>query len=324
LFLFKYCHICATDYELNCSSFLANIENIYHHNNFPQARTLEGARVFRQADVIRNYLKLLLKISSILILTACGLKPNGQSDTKSFVPPFIFQETTIDTFTFFNEEYISCSITDVVGKYVFCDTLKLSTRADFDTTFYKELYGHDYLPLLDSFEFDGLEIFTDYKINVSKIIRTSATSGNFYYPVYIVNQTPNIKLFVGKDSYVFAIQEALDEYGHWWPIEGRAFDFCGNGYWGLKINPNEFLTVLFPKYEGDFKTKIRVRIKNQDIIYVSKPFDGIINKSQFILEKENDYDLLYSSLVENKASAIENLFYNSEPLEFSDKNIYIK
>jgi hypothetical protein len=141
-------------------------------------------------------------------------------------------------------------------------------------------------------------------------------TGNFYYPVYIVNQTPNTKLFIGKDSYVFAIQEALDEKGNWRPIEGRAFDACGNGSWGLKIYSYEFVTVLLPKYEGDFKTKIRVRIKNRDIIYVSKPFEATINKKQFFLDKESDY--YYRDLIKDKAKTIEQLFYGSVPLEMEE------
>jgi hypothetical protein len=143
-------------------------------------------------------------------------------------------------------------------------------------------------------------------------------AGNFYYPVYIVNQTPNTKLFIGKDGHIFAIQEALDEEGYWRPIEGRGFDFCGNGYWGLKIHSDEFITVLFPKYEGDFKTKLRVRIKNDDMIYVSLPFDGVINKNQFILDKERDYH--YRKLIENRAGAIQYLFYGAQPLELNAEN----
>lgn len=117
---------------------------------------------------------------------------------------------------------------------------------------------------------------------------------------------------------MFAIQEALDDNGDWRPIEGRGFDFCGNGYWGLKIHSNEFMTILFPKYAGDFKTKIRVRIKNHDIIYVSRPFEGTINKKQFYFGKDRDYH--YCEDDKNKTGAIQHVFYGSIPLELDDKS----
>jgi hypothetical protein len=259
-------------------------------------------------------MKRLLQILPMLILTACGSETNKQVDRKSFSPPFVYQETTNDTINLFKEDYISYFWAELISKRKFCDTLKLSIRPESDTTTFNsnDLLYECYYPALDSFGLDGLEVYPDYKTTVSRIDFDRRT-GKFYYPVYIVNQTPNTKLFIGKDSHVFAIQEALDEEDYWRPIEGQRIIMCGNGYWGLKIHSDEFITVLFPKYEGDFKTKLRVRIQNRDIIYVSMPFDGVINRSQFILNKERNYH--YEMLIEDKAFAIQHLFYGAEPLE---------
>lgn len=266
-------------------------------------------------------MKRLLNILPILILTACDSKPKKQVDNTSFTPPIVYQEKTNDTINFFKVEFISTNKALYIGKSGFCDTLKLSIeRSSPDTSIHDDRIFDDYYSEIDSFGLDGLEILPDYESTVSKIYYTK--HGNYYYPVYIVNQTPNTKLFIGKTSNVFAIQEAQDDKGYWRPIEGRGFDFCGLGYWGLKLFPNEFITVLFPKYEGDYKTNIRVRIENEDIIYVSKPFEGTIDKRQFILYKENwrGGDRYYKWLIEDEAKTIQNTFYGSVPLELEDKN----
>ena len=106
-----------------------------------------------------------------------------------------------------------------------------------------------------------------------------------FYPVYIVNNSKVPKLLKGKDLRLFGLQEAVIKeskyYARWHPVEMRGWDFCGNGHWSRIIMPNQYALVLFPKYSGDFKTKMRVRIQNGESIYVSQPFEGVINKSQF-------------------------------------------
>ena len=43
------------------------------------------------------------------------------------------------------------------------------------------------------------------------------------------------------------------------------------------------------KYEGDYETDMRVRIKLWNTIYVSKPFRGTMNKDQFNVPKKASY-----------------------------------
>lgn len=267
---------------------------------------------------MRYYMKNLITILTILAVVSCGQQHKNEYVGTTFNFPIIVQPTTTDTMEYFKANYITHSWSDFVGKSKFCDTLKLSIRRDGDTLIYNEDFiDEGEIWRSDSLKADGLELFPDYKSTVSRIDHYSR-KGGYFYPVYIVNQTPATKKFIGKDSYVFAIQEALDTNRNWRPIEGRGFDFCGNGYWGLKIHPKEFLTILMPKYQGTFKTKIRVRIKIGDIIYVSNPFEGTINERQFYLDKEDGYH--YKQLVANRASAIQHLFYGAEPLESQDEN----
>jgi len=266
---------------------------------------------------MRNYMKNLITILTMLTVVSCGRQNKNESVDTTFNFPIILKPSTTDTIEYFKADFITHSWAMFAGKSKFCDTLKLSNRRDRDTTYKRDFIDERIGWRSDSLRTDGFELFSDYKSTVSRI-GYDDRKGKYFYPVYVVNQTPTTKVFIGKDNYVFAIQEALDTNQNWRPIEGRGFDFCGNGDWGLKIHPKEFLTFLMPKYQGNYKTKIRVRIKIGDIIYVSNPFDGTIDEKQFYLDKKDNY--YYRRLVENKANAIQHLFYGAEPLETQDKN----
>lgn len=84
---------------------------------------------------------------------------------------------------------------------------------------------------------------------------------------------------------VFGVQEAINdtEKEDWKPIEVMGFDFCGNGRWGLVVHPKEFIVVLMRKYSGDYETEIRTKFKIGNTFFVSEPFQGEINESQFTM-----------------------------------------
>lgn len=122
------------------------------------------------------------------------------------------------------------------------------------------------------------------------------------------------KIFLGKDSYIMGIQEAIREekWKRWRPIEARGFDFCGNGSWGMIVHPNEFVVVLMNKYKGGFPTQLRVRYVMGNNIFVSKPFFGSIDSSQFHI-KDSSY--VKRQLQRTKGRAAQSLFYGAEPRE---------
>ena len=47
------------------------------------------------------------------------------------------------------------------------------------------------------------------------------------------------------------------------------------------VHPNESVAFLLRKFEGDFETRLRVRLRIGTCWYWSKPFSGRINKNQF-------------------------------------------
>ncbi|WP_133660136.1 hypothetical protein [Hymenobacter sp. UV11] len=127
-------------------------------------------------------------------------------------------------------------------------------------------------------------------------------------PVYVVNTSPSTKLLAGKDSWVFAIQEAQDRQGQWRPIESRGFDFCGNGHWLLKLKPRQLALFFVQQYAGPFATRLRVRLQNGESRYVSAPYPGHIREQQFLAPAEQ-----VAQLRDNPA-AINWLYYGAEPV----------
>jgi hypothetical protein len=250
--------------------------------------------------------------TTILILTTfLSCNRIDKKDGYKFQMPVIIQKYNLDTVTQFSEESVNGFDPRVLNKYKFSDTIRIP-----DESIKQKEYGrsesHYYHYLVgrtDSTLTDGLEIVTDYSKDIGWYPYGQGTMNKFYL-VYIINQTPNIKGFLGKDGIAFGLQEALDTLGNWRPIEGRGWDFCGCCLWGLKIEPQEFLAVLFPKYSGNYKTKIRVRIKNGDNIYVSKPFDATINEKQLYLKKDRGF---YKELIEHRSDVIQNKFYGAVP-----------
>lgn len=260
-------------------------------------------------------------IISIIFLTLFSCRQQETKETKeqAFKCPIIIQPKTSDTIEFFNTNFIRESFPKFAGKSKFCDTLNIPIKYKSDSLTIKDLSEIGWFNYSDTLTTDGFELFTDYKSTVSRIDHNDS-KGNYFYPVYIVNQTPTTKILFGS---LEAIQEAKDKRGQWKPIEGERLLFCGTGdSWGLKIFTNEFFTFLMPKYEGKYKTKMRVRIRIGDNIYVSTAFEGRINENQFYLDKEK-YTYLYQSLLKNKAKAIQELFYGAAPLESEDTNFEI-
>ncbi len=258
--------------------------------------------------------------NAIIFLASTTLFACSQIDRKVkianiFSKP-ILHKIKIDSSMFFASEFVSDFFPLLAGKFKFSDTLNFQEKIFSDREIRKSYFNDILVGQTDSTQTDGLEIITDYSSNVVGKLNYKRNS-ELYYPIYIINQTPNRKALLGKDSYIFGLQEAIDTNGHWRPIEGRGRDFCGHGYFGLRIDPGEFVAILFPKYKGNFKTKIRVRIKNDDNIYISQPFDGFINEKQLYLEKDGYF---YSKLVDSKSSAIEYLFYGAKPFGTDDKN----
>ncbi|AZQ60795.1 hypothetical protein EI427_00780 [Flammeovirga pectinis] len=101
------------------------------------------------------------------------------------------------------------------------------------------------------------------------------------YRVWVANLTDSLLHIELQDGESMAIQEAQDENGNWRPIEYWVNSWCGNSYYFYTMIPNQYAYFNIPVYKGDFKTKLRLKIKNSDTILYSPPFSGSIDLNQF-------------------------------------------
>ncbi|HAD13931.1 MAG TPA: hypothetical protein DCF33_16015 [Saprospirales bacterium] len=255
----------------------------------------------------------------MLTLASCNQK-NKKTDTdkRNFQIPVVVQVPTKDTIEFFKSDFLNDVWFEFYGKYKFTDSLHFGEHRERDTTYRKD-YISEYSRLRkdDTLTTDGFQIFVDYKTTIYHR-EEYLTRGNYYFPVYVVNETSRTKVFIGKDSYVFGLQEAIDtsRWDEWRPIESKGFDFCGNGYFELKVHPGEFVMFLVPKYEGGEKQLMKVRLQVGESIYFSQSYEGTFNRKQFITKKDT---WAYDRLKENKASAIQWIFYGATPKGYDDE-----
>lgn len=253
-----------------------------------------------------------IRISFLLIVVCLFGCKNSNKQTRKifpdFVIPYIIQTTNDDSSKFKSANSFSYSNPPLGGKFKFIDTIDLKGRND--SNFYKDdLDNFDYFSdNTDTLATNGFEIEVDYKTTLNVEDKyMNFEKGKYFYPAFIINRTPSAKVLLGKDGHLFAIQEAKDSNGIWRPIEREGQSFCGCCYWAEKVHNNEYVVMLLTKYNGNFKTKLRVRFKNNATIYVSKPFDGMINYEQFYFEK-NEWDYMKTKIQES--------FNGTHPIQF--------
>lgn len=108
------------------------------------------------------------------------------------------------------------------------------------------------------------------------------------YKVFVSNTTKDTIRFKAQDSRLYMKLQAQNKKGEWQDIEYLSPSFCGNSYHNVQLEPNAFWSFTMPKYEGVFKTKIRVELSYVDIanpreskIIYSNSINGSINMTQF-------------------------------------------
>lgn len=113
-------------------------------------------------------------------------------------------------------------------------------------------------------------------INTSKRKKKKRLSQGL--PLIIENTTQRdtvlVPLFRGT---LPIVQEAMNEDMKWVEIEYLTKEKMG--YYSYKIFPQEYLYTKIPIYQGDFKTKLRVKLQlNDSTILYSNTYKGYINK----------------------------------------------
>lgn len=115
-----------------------------------------------------------------------------------------------------------------------------------------------------------------------------------YFTAYLINTSDTVFHAAMQDGSLMMIQEALNENAKWKPIEYWVFSGCGNSYFNsLELEPNKYIMIPIKYYKGNFKTKIRLKMRKDKSIFYSKSFDGSIDKSQFSKQKKDVKGILY-------------------------------
>lgn len=135
-----------------------------------------------------------------------------------------------------------------------------------------------------------------------------STQGTLFFERYagltlcLGNTSRKSIFFNAQDSRLYMKMQALNNEGDWLDIEYLPSSWCGNSYHTLKLNPGTYWTFTIPRYEGDFKTRLRMvisyinpkhnpeeyaRHSDHELLLYSPEFEGSINPGQFW--RQNNY-----------------------------------
>lgn len=146
-------------------------------------------------------------------------------------------------------------------------TININIRVDDNITF------STLKPAITELAINSDSIFYDKVVQKGKKVTS--------FPLYILNNNDSIVLLECHDGEVIMIQEAIDTNGKWRPIENFIYSGCGNSFHDVAIKKNNYALTYVYKYDGDFKTKLRVKLKSHGSTFYSNEFKGKINLSQF-------------------------------------------
>ena len=105
------------------------------------------------------------------------------------------------------------------------------------------------------------------------------------FRVIVANASGAPVQFDAQDSRLGIIHEAVDPSGKWAPIEYLPSSWCGNSYHTLTLPPRSYWELAAPHYDGDFATRLRIRVEVRDgdktRFTYSDAFPGRISRAQF-------------------------------------------
>lgn len=83
----------------------------------------------------------------------------------------------------------------------------------------------------------------------------------YAHPVFLQNISPDT-LVVGYGEFLPFYLEVMDYQGEWKTIEEPFLYMCGNGLNNLILPPNEIAITPVPVFNGNFRTKFRMRLED--------------------------------------------------------------
>jgi hypothetical protein len=260
--------------------------------------------------------KTFLWGGSALLLIACSKPAAKNVEARAvFTIPRIAQAIdSLPTDSLVHSDHLDVANVNYWGKFRFSNSIDLQSHSDSFPRL-DHIESGPWLGSRDSISTDGLQLVMDYSTTISLKDHPSRIGAK--YPVFLVNETTKPKVLWGKESRVYAIQEAVDSSGRWRPIEGKPYNGDGYGQWGEVIRPGQFVAFGMTKYAGDYKTRIRVRLVNDEAIYVSQPVRGAINYAQFRMKPDTYF---FKLMQKEPIKTIVTSFYGALPLEYKPRH----
>lgn len=134
--------------------------------------------------------------------------------------------------------------------------------------------------------------------SLSAIVKPDITDtfDDDYYGItaFIANTSTKKKYFSAEDSRLNMVVQALNEKGKWQDIEYLPHSSCGNSYHVLTLEPAHYWKFIIPRYAGDFKTKLRIKLacinnktlakgrrERKEVVIYSNEYSGSVNPGQF-------------------------------------------
>lgn len=253
-------------------------------------------------EAMRKYTIYILSIF-VVLLVACGEEKEENKTLDSFVTPIIHTyqyDTLVPIHDPTNRMGYRWGLP--IDIFRFCSELTLDTIAPQHPSFEEKnlIFLHKNNKILKD---DSLRIIVDYNIRIPKRYYQKTPSYSFLktyeaamFPAYIINTSSNSQHISTKfGSEIQSVFEAKDENGNWYAISHlyRNMIFCGNGMEprAFVLPQKHFMLISYYPFYGDFRTKVRMRIKTGEHIYISNEFETNIKHSYFLLQNEDAINL---------------------------------
>jgi len=229
-----------------------------------------------------------------------------------FKVPKIGQNLLRQPLKLYDQDHLQGGISHLMGKFPFADSIYIDEDlAAFPEDDFFTPPGFWWDTQEEFYPSDGLQLKIGYD---SYLKGWDDGQDKAHIPVFIVNETSSTKYLFGRLRHVSTLLEAKDRNGIWRPIEHLGILGCLTGTGFIKIHPKEFCVLAIPLFRGNFKTQIRVKLKNQHSILISEAFPGYINEDQFKFKPDS---WLQRALKENPRDQFPDWFLGAIPLEFN-------
>jgi hypothetical protein len=144
---------------------------------------------------------------------------------------------------------------------------------------FKIIIDTSYTITTKGFEYKNVDLTTEGYLDFEKVFSLPKTYVECY-PLLIFNTSDKPAY---SDS-IRMIQQAKDKDGKWKPIEyffKLPINIIPSHRFFYEHLPKKYCALSVMKYQGDFKTKLRVKVKIGQNTYYSNEIGGYINRTQF-------------------------------------------